>query len=98
MKTVANLTLAPGADERALHSLAAKKLGVRPGAIEELRIKRRSLDARRKGAIKYVYTVDVRLKGEPAEGWTPSATSSSARAGPGPFPTGSSTPARTTSG
>ena len=68
MKTVPNLTLAPGADERALYSLAAKKLGVRPGAIEELRIKRRSLDARRKGAIKYVYTVDVRLKGEPAEG------------------------------
>ncbi|HIQ88139.1 MAG TPA: FAD-binding protein, partial [Candidatus Scatomorpha gallistercoris] len=67
MKTVPNLTLAPGRDERELYALAAKKLGVRPGAIEELKIKRRSLDARRKGAIKYVYTVDVRLKGEPAE-------------------------------
>ena len=67
MKTVPNLTLAPGRDERELYALAAKKLGVRPGAIEELQIKRRSLDARRKGAIKYVYTVDVRLKGEPAE-------------------------------
>ncbi len=67
MKTVPNLTLAPGADEGALYSLAAKKLGVRPGAIEELQIKRRSLDARRKGAIKYVYTVDVRLRGESAE-------------------------------
>ena len=67
MKTVPTLTLAPGRDERELYALAAKKLGVRPGAIEELQIKRRSLDARRKGAIKYVYTVDVRLKGEPAE-------------------------------
>ena len=67
MRTVPNLTLAPGADERGLYALAAKRLGVRPGAIEELRIKRRSLDARRKGAIKYVYTVDVRLRGEPLE-------------------------------
>ena len=65
MKTISGLTLAPGADERGLYALAAKKLGVRPGAIEELQIKRRSLDARRKGAIKYVYTVDVRLQGEP---------------------------------
>ena len=56
MKTVPNLTLAPGRDERELYALAAKKLGVRPGAIEELQIKRRSLDARRKGAIKYVYS------------------------------------------
>ncbi len=40
---------------------------MKPGAIEELQIKRRSLDARRKGAIKYVYTVDVRLKGELSE-------------------------------
>lgn len=67
MRTVANLTLAPGRDEHELYALAAKKLGVRPGAIEELQIKRRSLDARRKGAIKYVYTLDVRLKGEPLE-------------------------------
>ena len=67
MKTVANLSLAPGKSERELYALAAKKLGVKPGAIEELQVKRRSLDARRKGAIKYVYTVDVRLKGEPVE-------------------------------
>ncbi len=64
MKTLANLTLAPGRDERELYALAAKKLDVRPGAIEEVQIKRRSLDARRKGAIKFVYTVDVRLRGE----------------------------------
>lgn len=67
MKTVANLTLAPGRDERELYALAAKRLGVKPGAIEELQIQRRSLDARRKGAIKFVYTVAVRLNGEPAE-------------------------------
>ncbi len=67
MKTVSGLTLAPGRGERGLYALAAKKLGVRPGEIEELQIKRRSLDARRKGAIKFVYTVDVRLRGEPAE-------------------------------
>ena len=29
MKTVPNLTLAPGRDERELYALAAKKLGVR---------------------------------------------------------------------
>ena len=67
MKTVSGLALAPGRGERGLYALAAKKLGVRPGEIEELQIKRRSLDARRKGAIKFVYTVDVRLRGEPAE-------------------------------
>ena len=67
MKTVANLTLAPGRDERELYALAAKRLGVKPVAIEELQIQRRSLDARRKGAIKFVYTVAVRLKGSPAE-------------------------------
>ena len=45
MKTVANLSLAPGKSERELYALAAKKLGVKPGAIEELQVKRRSLDA-----------------------------------------------------
>ena len=51
MRSVANLTLAPGKSERELYALAAKKLGVRPGEIEELQIKRRSLDARRKGLV-----------------------------------------------
>ena len=67
MKIVPNLSLAPGEDERALYKLAAKKLDIRPGDIEELTIRRRSLDARRKGAVKYVCTVAVRAKGEPAE-------------------------------
>ena len=67
MRAVGGLTLPPGGDERRLYALAAAKLGVRPAAIEELTITRKSLDARRKGAVHWVYSVSVRLRGEPDE-------------------------------
>ena len=67
MRAVGGLTLPPGGDERRLYALAAAKLGVRPAAIEALTITRKSLDARRKGAIHWVYSVSVRLRGEPDE-------------------------------
>ena len=67
MRAVGGLTLPPGGDERRLYALAAAKLGVRPAAIEALTITRKSLDARRKGAVHWVYSVSVRLRGEPDE-------------------------------
>ena len=67
MRAVGGLTLPPGGDERRLYALAAAKLGVRPAEIEELTITRKSLDARRKGAVHWVYSVSVRLRGEPDE-------------------------------
>ena len=67
MRAVGGLILPPGGDERRLYGLAAAKLGVHPAAIEQLTITRKSLDARRKGSARWVYSVSVRLKGEPDE-------------------------------
>ena len=50
MRAVCGLVLPPGGDERRLYELAAATLGVRPAAIEQLTITRKSLDARRKAA------------------------------------------------
>lgn len=57
MIVIPNLKLAPGADEAALKTLAAKALKIPPDDITALRIRKKSLDARRKDDIHYVYTV-----------------------------------------
>ena len=67
MHKLTNLSLAPGEDERQLRTLAAERLGVRAGDIEELVLTRRGLDARRRGAIRWVCSVRVRLRGEAPE-------------------------------
>ena len=64
MHKLTNLSLAPGEDERQLRTLAAERLGVRAEDIEELVLTRRGLDARRRGAIRWVCSVRVRLRGE----------------------------------
>ncbi|MHC4597545.1 MAG: NAD(P)/FAD-dependent oxidoreductase [Planctomycetota bacterium] len=56
-----NLSLAPDHDPRELRSLAADRLGVTEEKILALRVRRRSLDARRRPRIRLVYLVDVTL-------------------------------------
>ena len=64
MIVIPNLKLAPGADEAALKALAAKALKIPAGDITGLRIRKKSLDARRKDDIHYVYTVGVTVRGD----------------------------------
>ncbi|MEG2214768.1 MAG: hypothetical protein RRY09_04040 [Oscillospiraceae bacterium] len=67
MRKIPNLTLLPGEDEAKLRGLAAAATGVAPEAICELHILKKSLDARKKGRIVWVYTVGLRLEGDEPE-------------------------------
>jgi len=51
-------------DSGALERAIIAKLGIRPDELIETRIFRQAVDARKKGAIHLVYTVDVALKNE----------------------------------
>ena len=62
MIRIQNIALPIGGDLELLRRRAAKALGVRPGALEELILVRQSIDARKKQDVHYVYTVDVSLK------------------------------------
>ena len=65
MIRIQNLTFTPGADSRAaLLCAAAKALRLAPDKIAELRIHRRSVDARKKQDVRVVYTVDVTVDGK----------------------------------
>ena len=64
MIAISNLKLAPGADEAQLLPLAAGALKVQPQDITGLRIRKKSLDARKKDDIHYVYTVGVTVRGD----------------------------------
>ena len=59
MLTIRDLILPYHSDESMLWYLAAKELGVSGAQIAELKIRRRSLDARKKPELRWVYTVDV---------------------------------------
>lgn len=61
-----NISLRPGESEKTLHEKAAKILGIQPGEIRELRLHRRSIDARKKHDVRVIYTVDISLTGEEA--------------------------------
>ena len=64
MLRISNLPLpAEGGMDR-LRERAARALGVRPGALGELTIVRQSIDARKKGDVHYVYTVEVSMPDE----------------------------------
>lgn len=57
MIRIQNLTFTPGADSRAaLLCAAAKALRLAPDKITELRIHRRSVDARKKQDVRVIYT------------------------------------------
>lgn len=66
MIAVNGLKLRPGVSEEKLKGLAAKALGVPEGNISDWRIVKKSLDARKKSDIHYVYTVAVTLEGDEA--------------------------------
>ena len=63
MVRITNLTLPPDGDETLLKKKAAKALGLSVGKSHRCIPVRQSIDARKK-PISYVYTVDVKLKGE----------------------------------
>ena len=62
MIRIQNISLPLDGDLEQLRKKAARILGVRPGALEELTLVRQSIDARKKQDVHYVYTVDVSLR------------------------------------
>ena len=64
MLRISNLPLPVDGGMDRLRQRAARALGVRPGALGELTIVRQSIDARRKGDVHYVYTVEVSMPDE----------------------------------
>lgn len=61
MIRIRDITLPPGHTTQQLMAAAAKLLRVTPQAFTSFRVARKSLDARKKEHIVYVYTVDVEL-------------------------------------
>ena len=59
MLTIRDLILPYKSDPAMLYYLAAQALGVQAAQIAELRIRKRSLDARKKPELRWIYTVDV---------------------------------------
>ena len=66
MIRVRGLRLLPGESEERLRDLAAAVLRIPAGEIGELTIRKKSLDARRKSNLHYLYTVDVTVRGDEA--------------------------------
>jgi len=64
MIRISELKLKPGEDPGILKMKAAHLLRIRPEEIQDFRIVRRSLDARRKPELFYVYTAELSLKTE----------------------------------
>lgn len=64
MILIRSLRLAIGEKESALRERAAKKLKIHPSRLRELHPVRRSLDARRKDDIHYIYSVAVTVEGD----------------------------------
>ena len=64
MIAVSGLKLRPGEPEQRLPGLAAKALRVPERAILDWKITKKSLDARKKSDIHYIYTVAVTLSGD----------------------------------
>ena len=64
MIALGGLRLAPGEKETALRRLAARALRIPERDIAEIRILKESLDARKKGQIRWLYTVAVSVRGD----------------------------------
>ncbi|MBX3396956.1 MAG: FAD-dependent oxidoreductase [Phycisphaerae bacterium] len=62
-----NLTLSLDDDDSMLRDRAARRLRIAPDAIREFVIVRRSIDARRKDRIQFVYNVELALAGGPRD-------------------------------
>ena len=67
-----NLSLDLDEDERTLKGRACRKLGWRPNEVATFLLARKSIDARRKDAIKLVYTVGLSKQRETLPLYTPS--------------------------
>ena len=67
MIAISGLKLAPGADEEQLRARAARALRIPPDAVTALKIRKKSLDARKKNDIHYLYTVCVSVRGDEAK-------------------------------
>lgn len=66
MIVIQNLKLRPGEPEKKLKKLAARELRVEPEEFRSFELQKKSLDARKKRDIQYVYTVAVTLDGDEA--------------------------------
>lgn len=64
MIRITQLKLPAGHSAEALKNKAAKTLKISPEAIEELYIRKQSLDARKKPELFYIYTVDIKTEKE----------------------------------
>ena len=64
MIAISNLKLQPGEDEAKLRALAARALRIPEGRIQSLTIRKKSLDARKKDDLKWIYTVSVTVEGD----------------------------------
>ena len=64
MILVRNLRLSPGEEEEALRRLAARELRCPEGALRRWKIVKKSLDARKKSDVHYLYSVAVEVKGD----------------------------------
>ncbi len=65
MLTVRGISVSPDRDgPEAVRRGAAEALGVTPGKLETVRVLRRSIDARKKSAVRIIYTAEVSLPGE----------------------------------
>ena len=64
MLRISNLPLPVEGGMDQLRGRAAQALGVRPGALGELTVVRQSIDARKRGDVHYVYTVEVSMPNE----------------------------------
>ena len=62
MLTIRDIILPYHSDPSMLLYLAAKELGVQASQLTDLNIRRRSLDARKKPELRWVYTVDVTVR------------------------------------
>ena len=63
MIRIRDISLPPDGDMARLVQAAARQLRISPNEIEQLDLKRRSVDARKKNDVRIIYTVDVAVKG-----------------------------------
>ena len=66
MLRLSELTLPLDHAPEALHAAAASRLKLPAGAIAALHVARRGIDARKRSAIRFVYSLDLELADEPA--------------------------------
>ena len=62
MVTIRDLSVPLRHDPSMLYYLAAQALGIQSAQILELHIRKKSLDARKKPTLRYIYTVDVKTR------------------------------------